>query len=152
LPAGKQDQSDYLELFDDLIDAAARPYWDNEARFNVIEAVQHAGALTKLAVPAMEASLGTVARTQSKLRALRVLNAILAREQAGKTDEPKLGDLGLPQEVTTDSFNGKPLILKKTPSGWLIYSVSQNLKDDGGKLDDEQTDFGLGPAPAAGKK
>jgi len=59
--------------------------------------------------------------------------------------ELKLADLGLPNEATTDPFNGEPLILKKTTEGWLIYSLGSNLKDDGGKLDAQGTDVGLGP-------
>ena len=77
-----------------------------------------------------------------------MLNSILARQQAGQTDEPTLADLGLPTEVTTDPFNGRPLVLKKTADGWLIYSVGTNQKDDGGQVDDERIDVGLAPVPA----
>ena len=57
-----------------------------------------------------------------------------------------LGDLKLPEEETIDPFTGEPLLMKKLPDGWVIYSVGKDLKDDGGKVDDE-SDSGLGPVP-----
>jgi len=36
-------------------------------------------------------------------------------------------------EVPTDPFSGKPLIYRRTPSGFIVYSVGSNGKDDGGK-------------------
>jgi len=36
-------------------------------------------------------------------------------------------------EVPTDPFSGNPLIYRKTPSGFIVYSVGSNGKDDGGR-------------------
>jgi len=36
-------------------------------------------------------------------------------------------------EVPTDPFSGNPLIYRKTPSGFIVYSVGLNGKDDGGR-------------------
>jgi hypothetical protein len=42
------------------------------------------------------------------------------------------------------------LRVKKTPQGWLIYSVGPNLRDDGGKVEyPADGDVGIGPSPAA---
>jgi hypothetical protein len=147
LPIGKNDYYSCLELFDVVIEGATRPYSDAQARASVKAVLDRAGALTALLGPALDAASVRFARTEAKIRSLRVLNAILAREQAGNIDEqPKLADLGLPAETTTDPYNGQPMHVKKTADGWLIYSVGSNLKDDGGKLDDDRTDVGLGPA------
>jgi hypothetical protein len=149
-PSGMDDQASYLDFMEEAIQMAGRPYFDRQARAKTKVILVRAGPLTKSVAPALEAESVALARTQAGLRALAVLSAILVREQAGKTDEPKLSNLGLPAEVTTDPFNGKPLIVKKTPEGWLIYSVGMNLQDDGGKVDSELNDVGLGPVPAAG--
>ena len=69
-----------------------------------------------------------------------------SREQAGDAAEPALADLGLPADVTTDPFNDEPLHIRKLPTGWLIYSVGADLKDDGGDLTDYH-DVGVGPPP-----
>ncbi len=36
-------------------------------------------------------------------------------------------------EIPTDPFSGKPLIYRRTPSGFIVYSVGSNGKDDGGR-------------------
>ena len=81
-----------------------------------------------------------------------MLNALQTHVPAGSKEVPKLSELGLPAETTTDPFNGEPLHVKKLPQGWLVYSVGRNFKDDGGKLDDSVNgDVGVGP-PTAEKK
>jgi hypothetical protein len=57
---------------------------------------------------------------------------------------PDLSALNLPPEVLVDPFSGKPLQVKRTPEGWLIYSVGKNLQDDGGEFEDA-LDVGVGP-------
>ena len=50
------------------------------------------------------------------IRCLRVLNALQTHVPAGSNEIPKLTELGLPAETTTDPFNGEPLHVKKTPA------------------------------------
>ena len=82
------------------------------------------------------------------IRCLRVLNALQTHVPAGSNAVPKLADLGLPAETTTDPYTypRKPLHVKKLPQGWLVYSVGPNEQDDGGKLEDPMSgDVGVGP-------
>lgn len=91
-----------------------------------------------------------VTRMQAEIRSLRVLNALQTHVSAGSNEVPKLTELGLPAETITDPFTGEPLHVKKTPQGWLVYSVGPNFRDDGGKLDDSiNGDVGVGPPSAA---
>ena len=96
-------------------------------------------------------ALKCVVQTQAKIRCLRVLNSLQTHVPAGSETIPKLSELGLPAETTVDPFNGQPLIVKKLPNGWLVYSVGWNLQDDGGKITgaDHYLDAGVGPPPAA---
>ena len=81
-----------------------------------------------------------------------MLNALQTHVPAGSNEVPKLTELGLPAETITDPFTGEPLHVKKTPQGWLVYSVGPNFQDDGGKLDDPTNgDIGVGPPPPAAK-
>ncbi|NLE37084.1 MAG: hypothetical protein GX621_03570 [Pirellulaceae bacterium] len=82
---------------------------------------------------------------QSLLNAIRVLNALQRRENRDEPPAADLSDLGLPREATLDPFTGKPLIVKRVPDGWLVYSVGQNGIDDGGHIDEEPLDIGYGP-------
>ena len=108
------------------------------------------GAFAKLLFPAINAFFVAHASGQAYVRTLRVLNAIQAHVPAGSNEVPKLSELGLPAEATTDPFNGEPLHVKRLPQGWLVYSVGRNLRDDDGKLDDN-SDVGVGPPIPAAK-
>ena len=58
----------------------------------------------------------------------------------------ELNSLVLPKEAIVDPFDGQPLRIKRTEMGPIVYSVGDDLKDDGGKLDyPSPTDVGLGP-------
>jgi hypothetical protein len=143
LPMFKNDQCDYLDLFEFIIQSSDRPYNDVQVTEELARVEREAGVLTGLMLPAVNATRVARFRTETLLHALRVLNAIQGREQAGDANEPKLSDLGLPGDATIDPVNDKPLHIKKTPQGWLIYGVGANLKDDGGQLKD-YLDFGIG--------
>jgi hypothetical protein len=89
-------------------------------------------------------------RSRALTRALRVLNALQRRPEPEKMPAADLSDLRLPKDAVTDPFTGKPLLVKKLPGGWLIYSVDDNLRDDGGRIDSDdpgerEIDIGLGP-------
>jgi hypothetical protein len=100
----------------------------------------------------MQTTIEVVTRTRAEIRCLRVLNALQTHVSAGSKEPPKLTELGLPAETTTDPFTGEPLHVKKAPQGWLVYSVGPNFQDDGGKLDDPLGgDVGVGPPPPAAK-
>ena len=139
------DECAYLDLIARHFDLACLPY----AQAITAEA-ESAGSpgrmqvMTRLAVPSLEASLVVLSRDLAWVRCLRVLNALQRQRGQAPQTEPALSQLGLPADVTTDPFNGAPLLLKKLPEGWLIYSVGRNLTDDGGKLSDQQ-DIGIGP-------
>ncbi len=148
LPDGKRDQVSYLQLFEVLIATADGPYGDPDVKAAIQKSLEHAGPLTKGVAPAIEATQVAVTRTEAQTRCLRVLNAIL-RDPPEKQSDVKLSDLNLPEGTTTDPFNGQPLHLKHADTGWVIYSVGQNLQDDGGQLDDKATDVGFEPIDLA---
>ncbi len=55
-----------------------------------------------------------------------------------------LEKLKLPADATVDPFNGAPLLVRKLPAGWVVYSVGRNRNDDGGSFTYD-LDVGLGP-------
>ncbi|MCB0826613.1 MAG: hypothetical protein KDC26_10515 [Armatimonadetes bacterium] len=65
----------------------------------------------------------------SELRAQLLETAVeIHRYHAAKGRFPKTGDIVLP----TDPFSGKDLLLKSSATGFQLYSVGANGKDDGG--------------------
>ncbi|OJW17789.1 MAG: hypothetical protein BGO49_26680 [Planctomycetales bacterium 71-10] len=99
--------------------------------------------LVQLLEPAVLAARKAAETQRAAVRVLRILNAL----RALPADAPAPADLttlGLPAEATIDPFTGKPLIVKKRPDGWLVYSVGPDLVDDGGTFH-EAKDIGFEP-------
>jgi hypothetical protein len=118
---------------------------------------QIAGSFAELYYPSLDATQLATTRTRAMIRCLRVLNALQTHVPAGGNKTPTISDLGLPVETTTDPFApydaDKSLHIKKTPQGWLVYSVGPNEKDDGGKINGPNPnleDIGVGPPTAKG--
>jgi hypothetical protein len=86
-------------------------------------------------------------RTLALVRCLRILNALERESSRDNVDSARdFAELRLPAEVFIDPYNGEKLQVKQTPDGWLVYSVGENLQDDGGTLTND-LDVGLGPLP-----
>jgi hypothetical protein len=102
------------------------------------------GALVTLLEPALNAAREPAERTRAMSRSLRVLNALQSQVPTQSALVPKLTELGLPEEATIDPYNGEPLHVNKRPDGWMVYSVGNNLVDDGGTFDGNK-DIGSGP-------
>lgn len=101
--------------------------------------------IDRLLAPAVESSSMAMKRNLASLRALRILNAI--QSQALPAEEvPNLDSLGLEPSEIVDPFNGKPMIVRKLPEGWLVYSVGANRIDDGGEVANME-DVGATPLP-----
>jgi hypothetical protein len=96
-------------------------------------------------VRGLQAAEKAVRRIEVQTRVLRVVNALVRREKPDEMPLADLSDLGLPKEVTTDPYSGKPLIVKKVDDGWLVYSVGENQKNDGGQINDQLPDIGMEP-------
>jgi hypothetical protein len=137
--------SDSLEGLNAVLKIAqqAKPFSETKQEINVVCAKN---SWSQLLLPAIASTYKTDMRSTALIRCFRVLNAIQAHELDGGDAVPKLEELGLPPETTLDPFNGEPLHVKKLPEGWLVYSVGENGKDDGGKWDDMvKGDVGIGP-------
>ena len=102
-----------------------------------------------MAIPALKSALVCAYRNQAMIRAIRILNALQKKAPINTDKIPSMTELGLPDEVGIDPYNGKPMIIKKLPEGWLVYSVGDNLKDDGGQVEEKAggkpLDVGFGP-------
>jgi hypothetical protein len=149
-----REEAAYLDLLQDCVASASKGLASQTAEKNA--PVRGPGAWTgkgmfaRLSLPSVEAAHQAVKRTQALIRCLRVLSALQSRATAGSKGVPQLQELGLPVAANLDPFSGGLLLVKKTAQGWLVYSVGPNLKDDGGKIEDQTDgDIGLGPPPAA---
>lgn len=146
-PAGfKADQAGYLDYMALSIALADQPFTNVKDNPQLQQALKAAGPLADAIAPVTEAAHAALCRSLVYLRSVRILNAIQRYEQQHPGQEPTMAELDLPETITTDPFDGRPLRVEKQPNGWLIYSVDQNLKDDGGKVT-PPIDCGFGPLP-----
>jgi hypothetical protein len=146
-------ESDCLDVFDIFLAMAksSTSWREAERRIDGLSAAK-SSFLPREQISACRAYYQTTLRIRAMIRSLRVLNALQAQQATGEK-MPKLAELGLPATATIDPFSGEPLHVKKTPRGWLVYSVGPNLRDDGGKVEDPTSgDVGVGPPPLPATK
>jgi hypothetical protein len=142
----KRDECDYLKRMAAEIKIGAAPRYKTQSALEEMKAnTQGAGALTRLMSPALEAAREAQVRSLARLQCLSVLNALTRQDREDGATPPSLDDLKLPDDIKLDPYNGQPLTIKRVESGWVVYSVGPNLKDDGGKIEKSE-DVGVGPS------
>jgi hypothetical protein len=94
--------------------------------------------------PSLSAMRAAHARSLALVRSLRLVNALKRHETEHGTGPARLEDLGLPAGALVDPFSGRQLKFKSSAAGWTVYSVGNNLIDDGGSVDN-RLDVGLAP-------
>jgi len=130
----------YLEVWNEIQSLTSEV---KEARGTPLGAIIYFGAEGLLASETM--GRRAFERTVARVRCLRVLNALASR---GDFDA-NISSLGIPKESLVDPFNGKPLRIKKTPNGPIIYSVGDDLTDNDGNVNyPGQADVGTAPIPS----
>jgi competence protein ComGC len=93
--------------------------------------------LIRMMMPATSKVVEASQRSQAKLRSTAV--AVAAERYRLKHDQWPTGikeliHEGLIKEEYTDPYDGKPLRWKRTQTGLIVYSISKDKIDDGGKL------------------
>jgi len=110
-----------------------------------LETTQIEGVFAGSSWSAIANGLTVLRRLQAEKRAIQIL---AGWQDSGLGVDASIGDLELPETVTTDPFDGSPMKLKAIGDTIAVYSVGENLIDDGGQLgslfDDEQ-DVGVAP-------
>jgi hypothetical protein len=128
----KQETCDYLDLVEVAIATPPLPY--HEWQRAVAAESGRAWSYTEMMALSIRQEYETTIRTLALVRALRVLNALAATGATETKSTPTAAALGLSDEAMTDPFNEQPLVIKRLPAGWVIYSVGSDLKDDGGRF------------------
>lgn len=129
---------DYLSAMKTQIDLGKTPTCDLPATRG-----PPLGALSQIAMTAVDACRASFERDRIRCRCLRILNAIRMHELTG--EELTHDQLDLPVIATQDPYSGDPLKIKKTSGeGWRIHSVGPNpFKNAANQRNSE--DLGLSP-------
>lgn len=127
------DQSHYLDLVEDYLQAGQQPY-------GTLSLPPVLGATLFATVePALAQGLKSLRHLQAEQRAVLIL---AAWQDAGNAEERSIDQLPVPSSMLVDPFDGSQMRLQDAGGRIVIYSVGSNLVDDGGSLSD-QLDAGI---------
>ncbi len=140
----RRDHARYLQMMTEFVDATRLPLWEavtqTEAITDRVEALPAWQApLTRLGVPVLSAGVVRFARMEARRGAATLALAADLYHSAHERYPDSLDELvpailpGLPP----DPFTGRPFIYRLTHEGegFVVYSIGENLADDGGVFD-----------------
>jgi hypothetical protein len=126
-----------------MIEAAKLPYHQAKADLgkidqDIVNAPRYR-IISKMLLPALTRSHLNEAQHEAKI-GLAQLALGLKIYKAEKGNYPDtLADLvpGILPELPKDPFTGRDFVYKREGEGFLLYSLGQNAKDEGGKWDEK---------------
>ena len=142
----EDDQESYGRLMKRCQQLAAKPYFQAKAEWEGSDASikDASGVLTRLLFPALSHCAETVARAEAQRDLMRSALATY-RFRAAHGRLPAKPDELVPEfipAVPQDPFDGKPLRMKKTARGLVLYSIGPDMTDNGGAPFDPATRTG----------
>ena len=131
----EKDQLCYLRLMKKAISLCQMPYYKSMKSWQKLgEAIPREAILTGMLMPALFRIPVINARHDALVRANYLALALkIYKIERGAYPE-SLQDLvpGIIAELPLDPFTGKSYVYKQEAEGFIVYSVADNLKDDGG--------------------
>jgi hypothetical protein len=131
-------RKDMAGFYDRTIEAAKLPYHKPEARKDAMAGVKPWNVFAQMLLPALSRSRAAGEGCRASFRMLRVAVALeLYRHETGVYPDSLqwlVQDQHIPK-VPVDPFSGKPLRYRQKGGTYTLWSVGENLKDDGGAID-----------------
>ncbi len=139
-PARQADHALYLRAMLAVAQEAQRPYWETGGNPAPDPDFPWYSATTTLILPALAQSRIAMAKLQANARVTQTGLALLRHQSAHGAYPPTLAEIDptLLAEAPLDPFTGKPLVYRPEGDGFVLYSLGENLTDDGGTA--ESTD------------
>ena len=137
LPSDLEGYRNYMKELRDIIPLGFQAAQGRLKRFEDEHRIRRAGILSALTLPALSRVFVSCARAEAKHRLGQLAVALAAyRAKAGQFPA-KLESL-VPEylaEVPLDPYDDKPLRLCSHPAGVMLYSIGEDLTDDGGNTE-----------------
>lgn len=136
----------YCEASDAFLAIAEEGLPDALESYRTLHNRQHSEFATRtgLIFPAFDVAVSRFYKTYAEVLATRAAIAIQLYRLAGNELPDRIEDL--PAETfndwNADPFSGRPLIYRRMPEGFIVYSVGSNFEDDGGRIGD-RSDAGI---------
>jgi hypothetical protein len=128
-----------LRYMNEVVESAKLPPEQWPTRFVALQQrAPELPILARLIVPAVDKFLQSALRSHALQRcAIISLAAERFRKQSGRWPNSldELIATGLLKSIPTDPYDGRPIKLRRTDSGLVVYCIGPDGQDDGGKLD-----------------
>ena len=142
----------YLDSFEAELEQCDKEAFERDLAFenNIKNKTGPNVSPTETILPAMSSLRIANSRIKSQVRGLRIVNALTRNPESvdKEIDQAYLLSIRVPQPMTIDTMNGQPMQVKlmkdQTGVQWMVYSVGEDLVDDGGSQN-EGKDFVVGP-------
>ncbi len=129
----------YLQTMSRMISLTARPYWETTEEVKRLdEEIQNLpeekASLTQLLMPALTRVFVQEARHDAMLGNAEIALTLRIYRVKNGHYPTKLSELvpEIIQELPKDPFTGKSHIYRRLEEGFIVYSLGDNAKDDGG--------------------
>lgn len=135
----------YLDLIAEELEQCDKEAFEKDLSFeNHVSWLD--GVHATMIMPALRQTRIANSRVKCQMRGLRIINALTANPESIEKEITKqyLIDLGVPDSMTIDTMNGEILNVKRENDRWIVYSVGEDLVDDGGNAELVK-DFVVGP-------
>lgn len=127
-----------IETWDELIEVVKMPYFasrNGQKIEKIIKEIPWYYKLARMRIPNFWSALLKKATLDALVETARIgIACKIFKNLYG--DFPEILDElspGILAEIPLDPFTGKPYIYKKDDTGFIVYSVGSNLKDEGGR-------------------
>jgi hypothetical protein len=126
-----------MRVYDNLVDAAKMPYYasrDSEEIEKIINATPWYYQMAGVLVPNVTTTLFKRATLDAMYDTARIGIACKIYKNLNGDFPDDLAELSpdILDKIPVDPFTGDPFIYKKQDSGFIVYSVGNNLRDEGG--------------------
>lgn len=138
-PFRNADQAAYLRAMNEVIRICELPYQEFESKWESMVYVRGFpwyASVTNMIIPMLEDCLRSRYQAQARVALAQAGLDLLDYHARSGSYPASLSDLatGLGRRVNVrDPFSGSDFIYKPQANGYVLYSVGQNVKDDGGR-------------------
>lgn len=130
------DQAAYLHVFAKLIGSSYRTYGEAKRLEHDAEwGVPFYAIVTKMLAPVYARSATSMFNTEARVHGSRVFLALLTYHDRHKAYPSSLSDVRKEPgwAVPADPFTGREFVYTKKGTGFLLYSLGPDMKDNGGR-------------------
>jgi len=138
-PLAYVDQMDYIDLSGRQVKATEGSVREvlrhSEEADSMIERIPRYAIFTRMLAPVVSRAIANQIKAQANIEGCKGLAAVHAYRTARGSYPATLAEACslLGREAPLDPYTGKALLYRRTAGGFVLYSVGENLVDDGGK-------------------